>query len=216
MDVDLGTLTPKHCYNLMVSTIVPRPIALVTTLDAEGRTNAAPFSFFNAMGQDPPLLAFAVEARGPGAVKDTLDNVRARKEFTIGLVDEAMAEKMNVCAIDFPPGVDELAEAKLTAAPSRQIAVPRIAECPIAWECRLHTIVETGPDRGVVLGRAVHFHARDGLIDQTKFYVDTPALRLIGRMHGRSWYARTSDRFEMPRIAVADWPARKAERDRGR
>lgn len=201
----------ENIYKLLVSTVVPRPIAWVTTRDIDGTVNAAPFSFFNAVSGNPPVVAIGIGGRAPGDVKDTGGNIRRTGEFVVNLVSNALAEKMNITAIDFGKDVNELAELGLTTAPSSKVKPPRIAESPVSFECERLVIVEVGVDRAVILGKVIAIHVADQFVlDAAKCYVDTPNLELIGRMHGRGWYARTTDRFDMPRIDVADWPLRKA------
>ena len=207
---DFADTTNKDIYKLLVATIGPRPIAWVTTQDVDGTVNAAPFSFFNAMSGNPPVVAFGIGGRAPGDVKDTGGNIRRTGEFVVNLCSFELAEAMNVTAIDFPRGVDELKEAGLTTAPSRHIKPPRIAEAPVAMECERLVIVDVGIDRAVVLGTVKAIYVRDDcVLDKDKCYIDTPKLDLIGRMHGSGWYARVTDRFELPRIDLADWPAKK-------
>jgi flavin reductase (DIM6/NTAB) family NADH-FMN oxidoreductase RutF len=199
-------LSAQDTYKLLVSTVVPRPIAWVVTQDTDGTINAAPFSFFNAVSGNPPIVTFGIGGRGPGDAKDTGNIIRRTGQFVVNLVNNATAEAMNVTAIDFPLGVDELKEAGLTTIPSVKVKPPRIAESPVAFECERLVIVDVGIDRSVVLGRVVAIHiADDCVLDPVKCYVDTPKLDLIGRMHGRGWYTRTTDRFEMPRIELDEW-----------
>ncbi len=204
----MQTYQAREGYKLLVSTVTPRPIAWVVSQDAKGVTNAAPFSFFNVFAGDPPVIGIGIGSRRPGQVKDTRANIRATGQFVVNLVSEANAEKMNITAIEFDPGVDEIAEAGLTPLPSVRVKPPRIAESPVSMECELMQIVDLG-ESGLVLGRVLAMHVRDDLVlDASKHYIDTPNLKLIGRMHGSGWYARTSDLFEMPRIAVKDWEQR--------
>ncbi len=208
---DFAETKNENIYKLLVATIGPRPIAWVTTQDTDGSVNAAPFSFFNAVSGNPPVIVFGIGGRAPGDVKDTGGNIRRTGEFVVNLVSYNLANQMNVTAIDFPKEVDELAEAGLTTAPSKRIKPPRIAEAPVSMECERLVIVEVGVDRAVVLGKVVAFHVQDEFVlDRDRCYIDTPKLDLIGRMHGAGWYARTTDRFEMPRISVEDWMLRKA------
>ena len=201
--------TSENIYKLLVSTVVPRPIAWVTTQDVDGTVNAAPFSFFNAVSGNPPVVVFGIGGREPGDIKDTGGNIRRTGQFVVNLVSNALAEQMNVTAIDFPKQVNELAEAGLNIASSSKVRPPRIAESPVSFECERLVVVEVGVDRAVVLGKVVAIHVADQFVlDPVRCYIDTPNLDLIGRMHGRGWYARTTDRFEMPRIDVADWPVR--------
>ena len=207
---DLTTLDPALGYKLMVSTITPRPIAWVVSQDAQGELNAAPYSFFNAFASDPPVIGIGVGRRPSGAAKDTRANIEATRQFVVNLVDEDTAAAMNVTAIDFPPAVNELAQAGLTTIASARVAPPRIAESPVAFECELLQVVDLGPHSGLVLGRIVAIHVRDSaVIDAARGYIDTPSLKLLGRMHGAGWYARTSDLFEMPRWTLTDWQARQ-------
>jgi flavin reductase (DIM6/NTAB) family NADH-FMN oxidoreductase RutF len=203
---DFETLSPQECYKLMTATIVPRPIAWVVTQDAQGRRNAAPFSFFNAFANEPPIVVIGVGGRSDGSEKDTATNIRTSGEFVVNLVSAANGEAMNITAIDFPPGVDELAEAGLTTIPSTKVKPPRIAESPVAFECTRFTTLELGHDRALVIGRVLAMHIRDDAVrNAEKCYVDTPALDLLGRMHGAGGYIHTRDIFQIPRIDVKDW-----------
>lgn len=199
-------LPPRECYKLLVSTVTPRPIAWVVSLDANGTLNAAPFSFFNAFSGDPPVVGIGVGSHKPPEPKDTRANIRETGEFVVNLVSEETAAAMNITAIEFNRGVNELGKTKLTTIPSSRVKPPRIAESPVALECKLMQIVELGPNNGLVLGRVVAMHVRDdAVIDPAKNYINTPKLHLIGRMHGASWYVRTTDLFEMPRISLEKW-----------
>jgi len=203
---DFETLAVQDRYKLLVSTVVPRPIAWVVTQDAGGRLNAAPYSFFNVFSADPPVVVFGIGGRKPGDVKDTGQNIRETGQFTVCLVNQDAAQAMNVTAIDFPPEVDELAEAGLTTVASTRVKPPRIAESPVALECERFLIVELNTDRALVLGRVVAMHVRDDcVLDAQRCHIDTPKLDLIGRLHGGGWYTRTADRFEMPRIPLEGW-----------
>jgi flavin reductase (DIM6/NTAB) family NADH-FMN oxidoreductase RutF len=206
---DFAKIAPQDHYKLVVSSVVPRPIAWVVSQDAAGVLNAAPFSFFNVFGEDPAVIAIGVGPRPTGAAKDTRANIEALGEFTVCLVPETALERMNVTAADFPPGVDELAEAALTTLPSARIRPPRIAESPVALECTLWKLVPIG-HHAMILGEVKAMHIADAAVaDAAKCYIDTPALGLVGRMHGRGWYARTTDRVEVPRITAEQWAAQK-------
>ena len=204
---DFETLSSQERYKVLVSTIVPRPIAWVVTQDLEGRLNAAPYSFFNVFSGEPPLLIIGIGGRKPGDAKDTGHNIRETGQFTVCLVNHDTSAQMNVTAIDFPPEIDEIAEAGLTTAPSTRIKPPRIAESPVALECERFMGVDLGVDRTLVIGRVVAMHVRDDcVLDAARCYIDTPKLDLIGRMHGAGWYARTTELYEQPRIPLGDWP----------
>ncbi len=211
MHFDLAAIPQSDAYKLLVSTVVPRPIALVTTVDGAGRVNAAPFSFFNAVSSVPPVVVLGIspgDPNSPGAgdgYKDTERNIRDTGEFVVNLVDEALAERMNICAVDFPSAIGELDKAELTPIASVGVRPPRIAEAPVSFECRRITGLSLGARSTLEVGRVIHIHIRDDLVDPERFYVATDKMRLIGRMHGRGWYARTSDLFLMERISVAEW-----------
>jgi len=208
---DFSAMKAENIYKLLISTVVPRPIAWVTTRDLDGSLNAAPFSFFNAVSGDPPVVCFGIGGRAPGDAKDTGGNIRRTGEFVVNLVSHELAQHMNVTAIEFGKEVNELAQAGLTTAPSHRVKPPRIAEAPVSMECERLVIVDIGVDRAVILGRVVAMHINDDcILDPVRCHVDTPRLDLIGRMHGGGWYARTTDRFEMPRIPVDQWNMRDA------
>ena len=201
MFFDFETLAANDRYKLLVACVVPRPIAWVVTLDDTGTVNAAPYSFFNAMANDPPLVAIGMGARPMGAEKDTCANIRTSGQFVVNLVNADNAPAMNLTAYDFPPGVDEVAKAGLTTLPSQVVKPPRIAESPVAMECELFQMIDVNVERAIALGRVVAMHiADDAVMDRDRCYIDTPKLDLVGRMHGAGWYARTTDRFELKRI----------------
>ena len=203
---DFEKLAPEDRYKLLVSTVVPRPIAWVVTQGLDGRLNAAPFSFFNVFGGDPPVVVIGIGGRAPGDIKDTGRNVRETGEFVVNLVSDEAARQMNITAIEFSSDVDEIAEAGLHTLPSVKVKPPRIAESPVALECERFMILELNVDRALIVGRVLAIHVRDDcVLDAARCYIDTPKLGLIGRMHGRGWYARTSDLFLMDRMSFAEW-----------
>ena len=161
---DFTTLAAHDRYKLMVSTIVPRPIAWVVTCDQAGRLNAAPYSFFNAFANEPPVVVIGIGGRRPGDVKDTGQNIRETGEFVVNLVSEETAQAMNVTAIDFPPEVDELFQAGLETAASTRIRPPRIAASPVAFECERMMAIELHHDRTLVVGRVVAMHVHDAAV----------------------------------------------------
>ena len=197
-EFDPATLDAQMQYKLLIGSITPRPIALVTTLGSQG-PNAAPFSFFNGVGSDPAMLMFSVGSKDGGA-KDTIANILEIPEFVVHIVSDAIKEKMNICAIDYPRGVNEIEQAGFTALASTKVRPPRIAEAPVAFECRLLQRLELGRvPYHVVIGEVVYFHYHEGIVDE-RFYVDTGKIDPIGRLGGRGGYTRITDRFEMPRL----------------
>jgi flavin reductase (DIM6/NTAB) family NADH-FMN oxidoreductase RutF len=205
---DFDQIPHREAYKLCVASIVPRPVAWVVSQDREGRVNAAPYSFFNVFSDNPVIVAIGCSKRPTGSPKDTLANIEATGQFVVNLVSYSNMEAMNVTAIDFPAGVDEMRQAGLTAVPSSRVKVPRIAESPVALECEIFQFIPTR-SHTIVLGRVLGVDVRDDcVLDAAKYYLDTPKLDLMGRMHGAGWYARTTDRIEQPRIPLADWQAR--------
>jgi len=201
-EFDAGTLDWQAQYKLLIGSVTPRPIALVTTLGAKG-PNAAPFSFFNAIGANPGMLMFSVGDKR-GAAKDTLANILEIPEFVVHIVSDAIKEKMNVCAIDYPRGVNEIAEAGFTALASTKVRPPRIAEAPVAFECRLLQHLELGrAPYHVVIGEVVYYHFHEGIVDE-RFHVDVGKINPIGRLAGSGGYTRITDRFEMARLPLPD------------
>ena len=198
MELDLEKDFADRAYQLLVSLVTPRPIALVTTISADGKVNAAPFSFFNVMGANPPICAFAPGDRENGTPKDTALNIRATHEFVVNLVDEAIAEKMNQCAASLPFGENELVRAGLTAAPCSVVKPPRIAEAPASLECVEWGTLQIGGNR-MVIGLIKRIHLRDELFDAEKKRINADKLFLIGRMASPHWYCKTRDRFEIKR-----------------
>lgn len=206
MDWQVDQLSERDIYKLLVNTVLPRPVALVTTRDASGGFNAAPFSFFNVMGSEPPIVALGIEAHTerPDGLKDTVRNIESSGEFVVNLVDESLVDAMNVCGVDFPAEVDEAALAGLTPVPSAQLKTPRIAESPVQLECRLHTTLLIGPRRRLVVGEIVHLHIRDDIVNE-RLHIDPDRLGLVGRLHGNGWYTRITDRFQAQKRTREDW-----------
>ncbi|CAN7728043.1 flavin reductase family protein [Rhizobium sp. LjRoot258] len=193
---DFETLSERERYKLMIGTIIPRPIALVTTVDEHGRINAAPFSFFNCLSADPPILALGVENNPDMSFKDTGHNIRMTEVFTVNIVSFAIAEAMHVCGSKYPRGVDELKEAGLTAMPGEKVASPWIAQAPAAFECRRHVTLELGKSRQIIMGEIVYAHYRDGVVDPERLRVDPAEVDAIARLGGDTC-STIRDRFEM-------------------
>lgn len=194
-EVDFQEISSYQRYKLMASLIVPRPIALVTTISADGVVNAAPFSMFNMIGEDPPILMISINRLSDGRLKDTAANILHNGEFVVHMSDEAVAQKMHDCGEAFPANVSELDAVGLTAVPSHTVVPPRIQACPIAFECVLHEKLETA-SRYVFIGRIQWLAARDGLIDTQAWRVNLRDYRPIARF-GASFYTRTDDRFSL-------------------
>jgi flavin reductase (DIM6/NTAB) family NADH-FMN oxidoreductase RutF len=206
MQFDFDGMVPADRYELLLGTIVPRPIALITTLGPDGAVNAAPYSLFNVMGYDPAVVMVSVLPHAEARLKDTANNILTTKEFVINLVSETVAEAMNITCIDAPPGIDELELANLKTSTSVKVRPPRVTESPVAFECRFLTAISFGPNQAIVAGEIVHAHVQDRFVrDHARGIVDTPELKLIGGMHGAKWYAKLSDRFEMERPTWAEW-----------
>ena len=198
MKVDPATLSADAAYYWQVATILPRPIAWVSTLNDDGSTNLAPFSFFTGVSADPPTCLICVSRHGGGRKKDTWTNVERTGELVIHVVTDALAQKMNITSRAFPYGVDEIAEAGLTKVASERVAVPRIAESPVAMECKLERIVEVGREgTAVIIAEILLWHVADEVVGENG-RVDLGKLDAVGRMAGSS-YTRTRDRFDMVR-----------------
>lgn len=203
---DFGSLSPRERYKLLIGAVVPRPIAWVTTCDTNGIANAAPFSFFNCLSADPAILALGVEYRPSGAQKDTGRNIRETQAFTVNIVSDALVEAMNVTAVPFPAGTDELKAAGLTAKAGVKVPCPWIGEAPVAFECRHHTTLNIGHSREIILGEVVFAHFRAGTVDSATKYVDRMAVDATGRMGGHG-YVTTRDYFDLETISVDEWAA---------
>jgi flavin reductase (DIM6/NTAB) family NADH-FMN oxidoreductase RutF len=207
MKFDLEALPANHAYKLLVGLVAPRPIALITSMDEHGRLNAAPFSAYNYLCTDPPIIGVGVTNRSSETFvpKDTARNIRRTGEFVVNIVTEDIAEKMNICATEFPEEMSEVELAGFTTAASEKIKVPRIAEAHAAMECREFTTMEIGRSR-IILGRVVGIYVEDRFIDPEGPYVKAEELHAIGRMNGLGNYVKTRDAFiNIPRISYADW-----------
>lgn len=204
---DFATLATQDRYKLLSFTVVPRPIAWVSTLDPDGRCNLAPFSFFNIVATDPPLLAMGITARPHG--KDTARNIRSSAEFVVHLVPHALIHQMNVSAIEFPPEIDEIAAAGLETVPSSRVRPPRLAGSPVAYECRTWQMLDLPSGQSVIIGEVLVAHiAERAVIDAARCHIDTGALDLVGRMDNR--YIRSGEVFDLPRITLDQWRANPA------
>lgn len=184
MIFDFDTLAPRERHKILTSTIVPRPIAWVSTLSADGIANAAPFAFFNVFGEDPPVIALGIHD-GANGESDTGRNIRETGEFVVNLVPRAALGQMDVTAKAFPPEVDEFVEASLTKLPSQRVKPPRIGESPASFECKLLHSLQLGPSRWIAVGQVLLAHIADAaVLDVERRHIDTRALDLVARVHG--------------------------------
>jgi flavin reductase (DIM6/NTAB) family NADH-FMN oxidoreductase RutF len=207
MNFDLEKAKGREAYNMLIGLVAPRPIALVTSMNEDGRLNAAPFSAYNYLCTDPPIIGMGVTDRPTGGFvpKDTARNIRRTGEFVVNVVTEDLARQMNICATDFPSEVDELEMAGLTTMPSQIVKVPRIEQAHAALECREYTTMEIGRSR-IILGRVVAIYIEDKFVDPAGPYVRAEELHAIGRMNGLGSYVKTRDSFlAMPRISYEEW-----------
>jgi flavin reductase (DIM6/NTAB) family NADH-FMN oxidoreductase RutF len=203
---DFTVLPAQDRYKLLCALVVPRPIALVTTLGPGGTVNAAPFSFFNVFAEDPPLVVLGLESRPDGSLKDTSAHIRDTGSFTVNLVDEALAERMNICSVDFPPGISELNAAGLSALPGAAIPVPRIAEAVASLECRHYQSLEVSPRRRLCVGEVIYLHARAGVVDPVRMYVNLDVYKPVARLFA-NLYAPLGKPFTLVRQSYAEWLA---------
>lgn len=211
MQFEMEKTPHRQIYNLLIGLVAPRPIAWVTSMDHDGTLNAAPFSAYNYLCTDPPIVAMGVTNRPDARFtpKDTARNIRRTGEFVVNVVTDDLLEKMNICATDFPAGVNELEMAGLTTAPSSVVKVPRIAEAHAALECREYTSMEIGRSR-IILGRVVAMYVEDRFIVPEQNgagpYIKADELHAVGRMNGLGNYARTRDAIvSVPRISYEEW-----------
>src|SRR5688572_31814448 len=205
MEIDPSGLAPADRYKLLIGCIVPRPIAFVSTISPDGKPNLAPFSFFAGVAAEPMTLLFCPVNKPDGTEKDTLRNARPVEEggtgeFVVNVAIEDYARKVAAAAEPLPYGVSEFDHVHLTPAPAQSVKPPRVAESPVAFECRTLRVIRLAAGKplggNIVIGNIVHVHVRDGLIDE-RYRTDPDRLRAIGRMGGLG-YTRTRDRLEMP------------------
>ncbi|HEX8956825.1 MAG TPA: flavin reductase family protein [Burkholderiaceae bacterium] len=208
MQIDPARQSAANNYKLLTNLVVPRPIAWITTQNAAGTVNLAPFSFFNAVGSEPIYIVVSIGPNDAGEPKDTLVNIRANGEFVINLVTEDLFEAMNISAADFPPDQSELDAAGLEAAPSVLVKVPRVASAQVSLECKLHDTLALGANT-LVIGRVVMFHVADQLVGP-RLHINNFAP--LGRLGSPSVYCRTTDRFDAPRIGYEQWLNSRPER----
>jgi flavin reductase (DIM6/NTAB) family NADH-FMN oxidoreductase RutF len=196
VQLDPRTLSSTAVYKLLISSVVPRPIAWVSSVDPAGVLNLAPFSYFMAITDEPPTIAFSCSPRA-GARKDTLRNVEATGQFVVNVVDDAHAEQMNLSSGDYSPEIDEFALTRLTPAPSLVVKPPRVAEAPINMECAVVRVLPVGKAH-LILGEIVQWHVRDDIYDEASGRLDMHRLRPVGRLTG-NLYSHIHQIFEMKR-----------------
>jgi len=201
VEIDLRSASTADRYKVLTNTVTPRPIAWITSLSKKGVVNAAPYSFFNAVGHEPPLIVLGLlKEPGTGGLKNTASNIVSTGEFVVNLVSEADAERMNLCSIDAPPEVSEIELAGVETVPSVVVAPPRVASAPVCFECRKLVALDIGTQQTVVLAEVLYAHIDDRFVlDPQRLYLDIPAMKLIGRTHGSGWYVRNSDAFQLDR-----------------
>ena len=206
MILDPSEIPFQETHKLMIGSIIPRPIAFVSTRSKDGKNNVAPFSYFNGVCSKPPTIMFAPARRGwNGEEKDTLINIRDTEEFVVNIVSESFAEKMVMCATDFDSDVDEFEISGLTPTNSQKIKPPRVGEAKISFECKLNQIVEIGDGTAgsgfLVIGTIVLFHIDDGIYDNGRILTDK--LEPLGRLAG-NWYTRSTDTLKIDRKVKPD------------
>ncbi|MEO7995515.1 MAG: flavin reductase family protein [bacterium] len=200
MQIDPRGLNPVEAYKLLISIVVPRPIAFVSTLSADGSTNLAPFSFFNGVSSHPPIISLAIGMRADGRPKDTLQNIQETGEFVVNMVTEPIASSMHQASADYPHGTSEFDQVGLTPSASHLVKPPRVKECPISMECQLLSLVPVPESTTqLVLARVVWFHIHDDII--TDLTVDIEDYPVVGRLGGRA-YCTIGSTFTMPRPEV--------------
>src|SRR3981189_3315131 len=205
--ISFRELDPRDRYKLLCGVVVPRPIALVTTLDESGKVNAAPFSFFNVFSEDPQFVVLGLQHKADLSPRDTTRNIYRSGQFVVHMVDEALAAAMTRCAVAFPSGNSEVEATGLKTLPSIDVAVPWLAAAPFALECRQHVALAFGPGRELLVGGVLRLHAREGLVDKASMHVDLDVYRPVGRLFG-NLYAAQRDPFALTRESHAQWLAR--------
>lgn len=199
MHISSSDIDPATAYKLLVSTIMPRPIAFVTTISKNGVPNAAPFSFFNAMGSNPPVVALGFEPKQDNSTKDTTNNILETGEFVVNIVDELLAHQMNQCAANVAPDIDELQLANIATAPSFEVLPTRILSSPVSMECQLYNHMKLEGGGYIVVGKVLHFHLSDTVIASLNpLRISIEKLAPISRLSG-VYYGRTNDTFKISR-----------------
>jgi len=203
MRIDPKELSKSQAYKLLISALIPRPIALVSTINEFGVVNVAPFSFFGGVSSKPPVIYISIDRKRDGDKKDTLKNIELNGDFVVNIVTEEIAEKMNICAVDFPYGISEAEIAGLTPVKSEIVKSPRILESPINLECKVVKIIEIGDSpNSVVFGEIVMFHVKDEIFEDEA--VNPKKLKVVGRLGG-NFYTFVDNVFEMKRLSYDEY-----------
>ncbi len=213
MNFEMSSTQARTIYNLLIGLVAPRPIALVTSRNEDGGINAAPFSSYNYLCTDPPVIGMGVTNRpdNKAVPKDTARNIRREGEFVVNVVTEDILHPMNICATDFPAEVSEVDMAGLHLTPSSIVSVPRLSEAHASLECRELQTIEIGRSR-IILGQVVGMYVEDCFVDPAGPYIDAAALHAVGRMNGQGAYVRTRDAMvQVPRIPYAEWQKGRRE-----
>jgi flavin reductase (DIM6/NTAB) family NADH-FMN oxidoreductase RutF len=197
VDLELAQLPALERYKLLIGLVIPRPIAWVSTLSADGVANCAPFSFFNVISEEPPLCILSFNWRSDGTIKHTLKNIRRTGEFVVNLADEATANAMHLTGTEIPEAESEFARFGLTPVPAKLVKHPRIAEAAASLECRVERRLQFGPEREMVVGEILLIHARAGIIDPTTKRISEELYRPLGRLFANR-YCTTRQRFDLP------------------
>ncbi|MFN0316629.1 MAG: flavin reductase family protein [Burkholderiales bacterium] len=197
MEIDITQLSELERYKLLTGLVFPRPIALISTRSENGVANCAPYSYFNAMCEDPMLVIASFSARTDGKMKHSLANILRTEQFVVNLVDESIANGMHISSAEFSEDESEFGKAGFTQAPCKFVDHPRIAQAPASFECRLFRRIDVGPARDLILGEVLHIHTRDGLVDPRNKRVSETAYRPVGRLYGVR-YCTTRQRFDLP------------------
>jgi flavin reductase (DIM6/NTAB) family NADH-FMN oxidoreductase RutF len=214
LKIDPKQQTKQDNYKLLIGSILPRPIAFVTSLGPEGIVNAAPFSFFNVAGTEPPLILFSCMRKPGGVMKDTARNIAEHGEFVVHVVDGENVGMVNDTSVEFPPDVSEAESVGFTLVPSDVVKVPRILETKIQMECRLHRLLTLGgtekePNSDLIIGEVVRFHIDDSVYSGGK--IDTDKLDPVSRLAG-TFYGKIGNTFSMPRIPYEEWIRQKGSK----
>lgn len=198
MDLDLTKLSQGARYKLLTALVIPRPIAWITTYNRDRSVNAAPYSFFNVLGNRPPLVAFGPGLRPDGTRKDTDQNVERERVFVVNIVDPTLTAAMHATSASFPPHVSETESLGIATEPATSIDAPRIRDAQVHLECRLWDILQVEDNR-VVMGIIDFLHVKDGILDTQNLHLEPDAFTAVGRLQGPGWYATTADRFNLGR-----------------